>query len=67
MMTNVGLSKMTTVGMNYTITVGNTFTVKVGASILVMKSDGTITWNGKTIDLVASEHMGLESERIDIN
>ena len=67
MMTNVGLSKMTTVGMNYTITVGNTFTVKVGTSILVMKSDGTITWNGKTIDLVASEHMGLESERIDIN
>ena len=67
MMTNVGGNKMTNVGMNYTITVGDTYTVKVGASILVMKSDGTITWNGKTIDLVAGEHMGLESERIDIN
>jgi len=63
----VGMNKTSTVGMNYTITVGDTFTVKVGESVLVMKSDGTISLNGKAIDLVASSHMGLESERIDIN
>jgi type VI secretion system secreted protein VgrG len=75
MSTVVGLMKTTTVGTDCTMTVGKTctlevgetFTVKVGESVLVMKSDGTVTLNGKTIDLVAADHMGLESERIDIN
>jgi type VI secretion system secreted protein VgrG len=75
MSTVVGLMKSTvvgtdctmTVGKNCTLEVGDTFTVKVGESVLVMKADGTVTLNGKTNDLVAGDHMGLESERIDIN
>jgi type VI secretion system secreted protein VgrG len=63
----VGLSKSVTVGNTYDITAGDEFRVTVGASTLVMKSDGTIMINGKTIDLVGSSHIGLESERIDLN
>ena len=46
---------------------GESITLKVGKSILVMKKDGTITVNGKEIDLVGSQHIGLESKRIDLN
>ena len=42
-------------------------TWKVGKSIMVMKEDGSITVNGKLIDIVGSEHIGIESERIDLN
>jgi type VI secretion system secreted protein VgrG len=39
----------------------------VGESLLVMKKDGSVTINGKEIDVVGSKHIGLESDRIDIN
>ena len=42
-------------------------TLKVGKSILVMKEDGSITVNGNTIDVVGSTHIGMESDRIDLN
>ena len=45
----------------------DTITLNVGASTLVMKKDGTVTINGKEIDIVGSKHIGMESERIDIN
>jgi type VI secretion system secreted protein VgrG len=83
MMTNVGMNQSTTVGMDrtvtvsknqttkvgkkYAITAGDELSITVGAASLVMKKDGTVIINGKTIDLVASTHMGLESARIDIN
>ena len=42
-------------------------TLQVGKSILVMKADGSIAVNGKEIDVVGSQHIGLESKRIDLN
>ena len=45
----------------------DTITLRVGKSVLVMTADGQVTINGNEIDLVADKHMGLESERIDIN
>ncbi len=65
--TQVGMNKTTNVGKNITLQAGESITLKVGASTLVMKADGTITLNGKNIDVVGSEHVGLESERIDLN
>ena len=63
----IGIDKTTTVGQHLTLQAGESITLKVGASTLVMKADGTITINGKSIDVVGSEHIGLDSERIDIN
>jgi type VI secretion system secreted protein VgrG len=81
--TQVGLYKNTMVGGNYTIKVGASYgldvskdividagasiTLRVGKSILVMKKDGTVTLNGKDIDVVGSKHIGMESKRIDLN
>jgi type VI secretion system secreted protein VgrG len=53
-------------GSNITMD-AESITLTVGASTLVMKADGTITLNGKNIDVVGSAHIGLESERIDLN
>jgi type VI secretion system secreted protein VgrG len=39
----------------------------VGASEMVLKSDGTITINGKNIDITGLEHVQANSERIDMN
>ena len=46
---------------------GESITLQVGASTLVMKKDGSVTLNGKQIDVVGSQHIGLESKRIDLN
>ena len=75
MMTNVGMARIDTVGVSWTQNTGKTISINAGESIelvcgdsiLKMTADGKIHLNGKTIDLVASTHMGLESERIDIN
>ena len=73
---SIGQSKDTTVGNKYTLTVGgnanltmepDSITLQVGASVIVMKADGTITINGNLIDVVGSKHIGMESERIDMN
>ena len=77
----IGSEKNTTVGKKYELTVGGggggsksnitmddkSITLQVGKSILVMKKDGTVTLNGKEIDVVGSQHIGLESKRIDLN
>ena len=42
-------------------------THKVGKCVFVMKADGTFIFNGVTVDMVASKHIGLESDRIDLN
>ena len=71
----VGLIKNVLVGQSYTVNVGASYkltatdsiTLQVGDSVLVMRSDGSITMNGVQLDLVASKHMGLEADRIDIN
>jgi hypothetical protein len=52
---------------SYTIDVGDTVTIRVGKSVLVMKKDGTVTLNGKNIDIVRSKHVQVDSERIDLN
>ena len=46
---------------------GDSITLVVGASVLVMKKDGSITLNGKDIDIVGSKHIGIDSKRIDLN
>ncbi|WP_418647835.1 type VI secretion system Vgr family protein [Thauera butanivorans] len=53
-------------GSNITMD-AESITLKVGASTLVMKADGTVTINGKNIDVVGSEHVQVESSRIDLN
>ena len=63
----VGQNKRTTVGQHYTLEAGESITLRVGASVLVMKADGTVTVNGANIDIVGSQHVGVESERIDLN
>ena len=63
----VGQSKSSKVGKNYTLEAGDSITLKVGKSVLVMKKDGTVTLNGKTIDIVGSKHVQVDSERIDLN
>ena len=63
----VGQSKSSKVGKNYTLEAGDSITLKVGKSILVMKKDGTVTLNGKNIDIVGSKHIQLDSKRIDLN
>jgi type VI secretion system secreted protein VgrG len=58
----VGLLKNVLVGQSYTINVGASYTLKatdsikleVGQSVLTMKSDGTVTLNGKDINLLAT-------------
>jgi type VI secretion system secreted protein VgrG len=46
---------------------GKSITLKVGKSLIVMQEDGTIVVNGNTIDVVGSKHIGMESDRIDLN
>ena len=82
-MTQVGLYKNVMVGGNWANTVkasysldvgkdividaGASITLRVGKSLLVMKKDGTVTINGKDIDVVGSKHIGMEAKRIDLN
>lgn len=72
----VGKDYAETIGDTYTLTAGgvsnitmdkDTITLKVGKSVLVMKADGTVQLNGKKLDLVGSEHIQLDSKRIDLN
>ena len=75
MATVVGMSQFEQIGQNKSISVGKTFKLEageaielvVGNSVLVMKKDGSITLNGKEIDVVGSKHIGLDSKRIDLN
>jgi type VI secretion system secreted protein VgrG len=45
--TNIGKSQNTKAGQDITFTAGKSITLKVGAASLVMKSDGTIRFEGK--------------------
>jgi type VI secretion system secreted protein VgrG len=56
-----------TVGKDIRITAGDSITLTVGASTLVMKSNGSITLNGINLDVTGSEHIQLDSTRIDLN
>ncbi|MBK8336498.1 MAG: type VI secretion system tip protein VgrG [Sterolibacteriaceae bacterium] len=53
-------------GSNITMD-AESITLTVGEAKLVMKKDGTIICNGKTIDLVGTDHIQLDSKRIDLN
>ena len=46
---------------------GDTVTITVGAAAFVLKSDGTITLNGKNVTLTGDDHVQVVSERIDLN
>jgi type VI secretion system secreted protein VgrG len=73
--TSVGQNKTTTVtddetrdvGKNFVLRAGDSITLRVGKSVLVMKKDGSVTINGKNIDVVGTKHVGVESRRIDLN
>ena len=56
-----------TVGKDILITAGDSITLTVGASTLIMKSNGSITLNGINLDVTGSEHIQLDSTRIDLN
>jgi type VI secretion system secreted protein VgrG len=72
---NVGQDWSQTVGGNWSnntakvvqITAGDAIELVCGASVLKMDSGGNITINGVKIDVVGSSHIGLESDRIDVN
>jgi type VI secretion system secreted protein VgrG len=55
------------VSKDIVIDAGSSITLRVGKSVLVMKKDGTVTLNGKNIDVVGDKHIGMESKRIDLN
>ena len=63
----IGSAKTVTVGTDFRLTAGDSITLTVGLSTLVMKKDGTIIVNGRTIDVVGSDHIQLDSKRIDLN
>lgn len=65
--TQVGINQSTNVGKNITLKAGESITLEVGASVMVMKSDGTVTINGKNIDIVGADHVQVDSKRIDLN
>jgi len=75
MATVVGLSQFEQIGQNKSVKVGKSFKLEagetielvVGNSVLVMKKDGSVTVNGKDIDIVGSKHIQLDSKRIDLN
>ncbi|GAB2809575.1 hypothetical protein GCM10027276_07900 [Comamonas piscis] len=46
---------------------GGSITLKVGKSALVMKADGSVNLNGQLIKVDGSEHVQVNSERIDLN
>ena len=63
----VGVDKTVMVGTDFSLTAGDSITLTVGKSALVMKKDGTVTLNGKTIDVIGSDHIQLDGKRIDLN
>ena len=60
-------SRNVEVSKDIVLQAGESITLVVGASVLVMKKDGSITLNGKEIDVVGSKHIGIDSKRIDLN
>ena len=63
----IGQSKNVFVKHNYTIRVGDEFKIIVGKSSLTMKSDGTISIQGKCNDFTASDHCTVNGKKVDIN
>lgn len=63
----VGLSKTVTVGKKISFSAGEEFRIEVGASVLVMKSDGTVTINGKAFNFEASGPVQISGKDVDIN
>ena len=60
-------SHSTTAAKIIRLEAGDAIELVCGASVLVMKKDGSITINGKDIDVVGSKHVGIDSKRIDLN
>ncbi len=63
----VGQSKSTDVGKTYSITAGDELSITVGKASLVMKSDGTISINGKDIHLDADANVTITGAKIHNN
>jgi type VI secretion system secreted protein VgrG len=63
----VGRSKHVLVKKQFTIRAGDEFKVEVGKSTLILKSDGSILIEGKTIDLIASSAVKINGKDVDIN
>jgi type VI secretion system secreted protein VgrG len=66
----IGLSKSVIVGKGYSVDVGTVYELKagdefkitVGKSTLVMKSDGTITFNGHTFSVGTTDEQNFKAE-----
>ncbi|QDQ27033.1 type VI secretion system tip protein VgrG [Chitinimonas arctica] len=83
MMNNVGLGRTDVVGISWKANVGQTFhlqagkgitleagesiTLKTGASTLTMHKDGSISLNGKKVNIVGSDIVDLDGKLIDVN
>ncbi|WP_342078779.1 type VI secretion system tip protein TssI/VgrG [Yoonia sp. SS1-5] len=82
-MERVGQSKTSNVSTNLKVSVGGNskevvgrrkvidaheeIKIRCGAAVLTMKSDGTITFNGKTLNVSQSDRITMESGRIELN
>ena len=58
----IGLSKTVTVGKTYHVSVSDEFSLTVGKSVLVMKSDGTITINGHNLSVGTTGEQNYQAD-----
>ena len=61
MATVVGVNQITTVGKAISITAGTELSITVGKASLVMKADGTITFNGHTFSVGTSDEQSFNA------
>ena len=62
MSTVVGVSQMTNVGKTITINAGDELAITVGKASLLMKSDGTIVFNGHTFSVGTSDEQTFNAD-----
>jgi type VI secretion system secreted protein VgrG len=65
--TTIGHNKNTKVGKAYVLDAGDSIVIKTGASSITMKSDGTISIDGKHIFVNGSQVIAATAKSIDLN
>ncbi len=67
MVSVIGVDQTTQVGKSISITAGDELSITVGKASLVMKADGTVTINGKDIDITGSGIVKVKGKKIHNN
>lgn len=55
------------IGKDYSLTVTNSLTIQVGECLLKMNKDGTITLNGKSIQIEGKDKINIFGADIDLD